>query len=56
MQINKIIKDILKKRGFRTETEMEEYFSHKPKLTYDPYLIKGMREAVELIIEYANSG
>lgn len=56
MQINEIIRKILEKRGFETEADIEEYFSDKPKLTYDPFLIKGMKEAVDLIIEYANSG
>ena len=56
MQINEIIRKILEKRGFETEADIEEYFSDKPKLTYDPFLIKGMKEAVDIIIEYANSG
>ena len=56
MNINKIIKKILNKRGFDTEEALQEYFSKKPKLTYDPFRLKGMEEAVNIIIDYAESG
>lgn len=56
MEVNSIIRKILNDRGYMTDEAIEEYFSPKPKLTYDPFMMKGMNEASDLIIEYAGAG
>lgn len=43
-------------RGYVTEDAIEEYFSPRPGLTYDPFAMKGMNEAADLITEYAGAG
>ena len=35
---------------------MEEFFSSKPRLAYDPFLLANMREGVDLLLEAADSG
>lgn len=45
-----IIKEILEKRGIY-ESDYEEYFNHRPRLTYDPFLLANMREGVDLLLE-----
>ena len=47
---------ILKKRGITDPADIEEYMSPTPKRTYDPFLMKGMDEASDMIIEYARGG
>ncbi len=49
MDINPIILKILKNRGVCDEADVLEFLSTSPKKTYDPFLMKGMEEAVELI-------
>ncbi|QEK11497.1 single-stranded-DNA-specific exonuclease RecJ [Crassaminicella thermophila] len=49
-----IIKKILRNKGITSDEEIEEFLSSKPKKTYDPYLLKNMREVVEKIIKYIN--
>lgn len=56
MEINPIIRRILNDRGYVTDEAIEEYFSPRPKLTYDPFMMKGMEEAADLIIKFAREG
>jgi single-stranded-DNA-specific exonuclease len=45
-----LIEKILIGRGENEPDRMAEFLSQKPKLTHDPYLLKGMKEAVDRII------
>ncbi len=56
LTLNPILKQILMNRGYSSDEEIAEYISRTPKLTYDPFLMKGMEEAVDLIIDYAEKG
>ncbi len=47
--INPIIIELLKNRGVCNEADALEFLSASPRHTYDPFLLKGMKEAVELI-------
>lgn len=47
--IHPLIKEILRNRGL-SEEEMIEFFSDKPSLTYDPFLLKNMEAGVDLIL------
>jgi single-stranded-DNA-specific exonuclease len=48
--MNRILEQILNKRGITGEAEIEEYLSLTPRRSYDPFLLKGMREGVGLIL------
>lgn len=48
--IHPIIKEILSNRGISEESDILEFLSEKPQLTHDPFLLKGMTEAVELLL------
>ncbi len=48
-KVRELLKEILKFRGIN-EDEMEEFLSDKPVKTYDPFLMKDLGEAVNLII------
>ena len=52
--ISPAILRILKKRGITDPADIEEYMSPTPRRTYDPFLMKGMDEASDMIIEYAH--
>ena len=56
MQINSKIKALLEKRGIDTEEKLEEFFSDKPKETYDPFLLPDMEEGVDLILSAIEDG
>ncbi|QXM05342.1 single-stranded-DNA-specific exonuclease RecJ [Crassaminicella indica] len=49
-----IIKKILMNKGITTEEEIEEFLSEKPQKTYNPFLLKNMKEIVNTIIDYIN--
>ena len=49
-KLHPIILDILRRRGITENSDIEEFLSEKPKLTYDPFLLKNMREGVDLIL------
>lgn len=51
---NAIIR-ILESRGIGEEMR-EEFFSPRPKLTYDPFLLENMREGVDLLLEAVDEG
>lgn len=51
-----IIRELLALRGIRSEGEIHEYLTAKPKKTYDPFLMLGMREAVDTICQCIENG
>ncbi len=53
---NEIIKEILRNRGIITDTEIEEFLSSKPTKTYNPFLLDGMREGVDLLLSEIEAG
>ena len=53
MDISRIVRQLLENRGITREEEIEEYLSPKPRLTHDPFLMKGMDQAVEMILSHA---
>lgn len=56
MNIHPAIAGILKDRGCVTPEDMEEFLSPRPKKTYDPFAMKGMREAVDLLLDHIEKG
>ncbi|MDO4869379.1 MAG: single-stranded-DNA-specific exonuclease RecJ [Bacillota bacterium] len=56
MRNNEIINKILENRGITSEEEIEEFLSDKPKKTYDPFLLTGMKEGVDLLLSEIESG
>ena len=50
MNINPIIRELLKKRGIASEEDMMEFLSNKPQKTYDPFLLPNMEAGVDLIL------
>ncbi|HYE69327.1 MAG TPA: DHH family phosphoesterase, partial [Anaerovoracaceae bacterium] len=48
--IHPIIREILQKRGFTEESEILEFLSEKPNLTYDPFLLKNMEAGVDFLL------
>lgn len=44
-----LVEKILISRGITKPEAMEEFLSKRPRLTYDPYGMKGMREAVDRV-------
>ncbi len=55
-KIHPVIADLLKARGCVTQADIEEFLSPLPKRTYDPFCMKGMREAVDLVIRHIEEG
>ena len=50
MKLQPRIKELLYNRGIRTEEEIQEFLSDKPKKTYDPFLLLNMEAGVDLIL------
>jgi len=50
------ISRLLAARGITEQEKAEEYLAANPVTTYDPFLMKGMREAVEKIKQHINRG
>ena len=50
------IAKLLASRGIRSREDVEEFLSPQPQQTYDPFLMKGMREAVEKIRHHLQRG
>jgi len=48
--IHPIIREILKKRGITEETDILEFLSEKPNLTYDPFLLKNLEAGVDFLL------
>jgi hypothetical protein len=44
-----IVLSLLEKRGIIGHEAVEEFLSDRPQLTYDPFLLKNMEEAIERI-------
>ena len=53
--IHEAILEILKSRGI-AESDFEEFFSPKPQLAYDPFLLANMRAGVDLLLNAIDSG
>ncbi len=51
-----VITELLRKRGITEPADIEEYLSPRPKMTFDPYEMKGMNDAVEIISQYLSDG
>ncbi|MDO4177244.1 MAG: single-stranded-DNA-specific exonuclease RecJ [Bacillota bacterium] len=51
-----IINEILNKRGICTEEELAEFLSDKPTKTYDPFLLDGVQEGVDLLLSEIEKG
>ena len=49
-QINPKILDLLNDRGYKSEEEILEFLSMRPKKTYDPFLLLNMAEGVDLVL------
>lgn len=50
MNVNPLILSILEKRGITEPSEIEEFISEKPQLTYDPFLLTDMQEGVDFVL------
>ena len=53
---NQIVLELMRLRGIETEEDIAEYLSDLPRRTYDPFLMKNMREATDLILAEAEAG
>ncbi|MEE3362950.1 MAG: single-stranded-DNA-specific exonuclease RecJ [Anaerovoracaceae bacterium] len=54
--MNKIVIELLKKRGIESDADIEEFLSDTPRHTYDPFLLSDMRAGVDLILDAVKSG
>lgn len=54
--ISPAVLQILASRQITQAEDIEEFLSSRPKRTYDPFLMKGMEEAVDMILAYAEDG
>ncbi len=55
MTIHPIIQEIIKSRGIGEE-QLEEFFSPRPRLAYDPFLLANMREGVDSLLKAVDEG
>lgn len=55
-QINPIIIKLLRKRGITEETDIREFLSEKPQITYDPFLLADMEAGVDFILSGIRNG
>ena len=55
MEINPKILEIIESRGIGEEMR-EEFFSPKPRLAYDPFLLANMREGVDSLLKAVDAG
>ena len=55
VHIPEIIIKIIRARGISGDMT-EEFFSQRPQLAYDPFLLAGMKEGVELLLDAVDSG
>lgn len=51
MLLHPKIRALLKERGIEKEDDIKELLSSKPQKTYDPFLMKGMKEGVDFLLE-----
>ncbi len=54
--LHPVLAGILRERGCRTEEDIMEFLSDRPKRTHDPFLMKGMSEAADLVSQYIREG
>ncbi len=54
--MNEIIRQLLRKRGIVEEQDIIEYLSPRPRTSYDPRLLYGMKEAVDTILAAVRRG
>lgn len=54
--ISPTVAGLLRSRGIETPDDVSEFLSDSPRKTYDPFLLKGMREAVEKIENHIKRG
>ena len=55
IRIPEIILKILESRGIAEEMQ-EEFFSSRPRLAYDPFLLANMQEGVDLLLSAIDEG
>ena len=55
MTIHSKILEIIESRGIGEEM-LEEFFSPKPRLAYDPFLLANMREGVDSLLKAVDEG
>lgn len=48
--IHPIIEELLHKRGFSSEEEIQEFLSEKPQKTYDPFLLPDLEAGVDFVL------
>lgn len=53
---HKLLLEILKARGIEGDDAIREYTSQRPQLAYDPFLLKGMKEGVDLLLAAIDAG
>lgn len=53
---HEILRELLRSRGIRSEEDISEFLSEKPKRTYDPFLLFNMQAGVDLILSEAKNG
>lgn len=51
-KIHPIIREILKNRGVLEDSDILEFLSEKPNLTYDPFLLKDLEAGVDLLLSF----
>ena len=54
--LHPVLAGILRERGCRTEEDIMEFLSDRPKRTHDPFLMKGMSKAADLVSQYIREG
>lgn len=54
--LHPLVLQLLQQRGITTEEERREFLSPMPKKTYDPFLLKNMKEGVERIFAAVDAG
>ena len=54
--LNEIITGLLVKRGFDTESKLKEFLEPSLNKLSDPFVLRGMSEAVEIINHHVNDG
>lgn len=55
-ETREILKDILYKRGIKSNKDISEFLSERPQKTYDPFLLLNMKAGVDLLLSEINSG
>jgi single-stranded-DNA-specific exonuclease len=55
-QTHPVVARILDRRGVATPEDIKEFLSEKPTKTYDPFLLRNMREGVDFILSAARAG